>query len=209
MVRRARRQSPARVARTRAQAKSIQARETQKVFDRALAKGIQEFAVQSMNNLAQAGPAWSGEFSASWGFAPEGVTPSTPGVTGGIYRYGKSDVSLRYIENLIREGRERYVIVNTAEHASIAVDQEESLFYPVSGGPVKEPVEEGWGRPDDPHLRFQIRRTPRMARNPRYEGEMEEPNSKITAEPDWFARYLQDGRLQQDLATGFSRGFRE
>jgi hypothetical protein len=206
-VRRAKRQTSAQRARTRAKAEGILARETEKVVTRALAKGMQGFALRSMNSLAQAGPAWSGEFSASWGFAPAGVTPNTPGMTGRVYRYTGNNVPVRDVERYIRDGVTRFNIVNTSPHASIAVDQEEGLFYPAPGGPIKEPVQEGWGRPSDPHMRFQIGQNPRSARNPRYEGEIEEPNSKITAERDWFQTYLRGGQLQQDLNTGFSFGF--
>jgi hypothetical protein len=206
-VRRAKRQTSGQLARTRAQAEGILAREYEKQVDRALARGVQEFAVRSMNSLAQAGPAWSGEFSASWGFAPAGVTPSTPGTTGRIYRYTKSNVPIRDVERYIRDGVTRFNIVNTSEHASIAIDEEEALFYPASGGPIKEPVREGWGRPAEPHMRYQIGQNPRSAKNPRYEGELEEPNSQITAEKDWFQTYARGGQLQQDLSVGFSFGF--
>ena len=79
-----------------------------------MAKGIQGFAVKSMNSLAQAGPAWTGEFSASWGFAPAGMTPSTPGSTGEIHRYTKNDVTLRDVTAYLKDGRDRFVIVNTS-----------------------------------------------------------------------------------------------
>lgn len=207
MVRRARRQTPVQRARTRSQAESILSRESEKVINKALARGVQEFAVRSMNSLAQAGPAWSGEFSASWGFAPAGVTPNTPGTTGRIYRYTRNNVPVRDVERYIRDGVTRFNIVNTSPHAAIAVDQEEALFYPAPGGPIKEPVQEGWGRPKDEHMRYQIGQSPRSARNPRYEGELEEPNSQITAEKDWFQTYLRGGGLQQDLTVGFSFGF--
>lgn len=207
MVRRAGRQTPSQLAKRRAVAEGILARETRKNTERALARGIQEFAVRSMNSLAEAGPAWTGEFSASWGFAPAGVTPNTPGTTGRVYRYTRSNVPVRDVERHIRNGVTRFNIVNTSPHASIAVDEDEGLFRPVAGGPIKEPVEEGWGRPEDPHMRWQIGQTPRSAKNSRYEGELEEPNSQITAEKDWFETYRRAGQLQRDLSAGFTFGF--
>lgn len=199
MVRRAGRQTPGRLARTRAQAEGILARETKKLIDRAQAAGVQEFAVRSMNSLAQAGPAWSGEFSASWGFAPAGRTPSTPGVTGGIYRYTKNDVPIRDVERYIRDGVTRFSILNTAPHADIAIDEERSVFRAI-GTPVKE-QEFGVGRPV-PGYRYDINSvdTSDMTGRP-------SKGASRTAPQDWFEDYTQGGGLQRDLSTGFSIGF--
>lgn len=165
-----------------------------------MAKGIQGFAVKSMNSLAQAGPAWTGEFSASWGFAPAGMTPSTPGSTGEIHRYTKNDVTLRDVTAYLKDGRDRFVIVNTSEHAALATDEEEGYFFPSTPLPIKPPVEEGWGRPDTAHLRFQIRSSPKMDK---VTGEDEEPTSMITAEKYWYQKYTKGGELQNDLNIGF------
>ena len=165
-----------------------------------MAKGIQGFAVKSMNSLAQAGPAWTGEFSASWGFAPAGMTPSTPGSTGEIHRYTKNDVTLRDVTAYLKDGRDRFVIVNTSEHAALATDEEEGYFFPSTPLPIKPPVEEGWGRPDTTHLRFQMRSSPKISKET---GEYEEPTSMITAEKYWYQTYVKGGALQNDLNIGF------
>lgn len=196
-VRRAKRATARQLSSISAALEKSQAAELKKELLRRAARGIQEFAIESMNTLAQEGPAWSGEFSASWGFAPEGRTPQTPGTTGRIYKYSKNDVPIRDVEGYWKDGIRRFSIVNTAEHASIAIDEEDSMFKPV-GVPIKEPVAEGYGRPDDTHLRYQIG-------NKIPEGE--EPNSFITAEPDWFTTYLLAGGLQKDLRAGFTKGF--
>jgi hypothetical protein len=196
----ARRATPAQQARTLRQAEKRKAEELVKKLKTQLAKGIQGFAVKSMNSLAQAGPAWTGEFSASWGFAPAGVTPSTPGSTGEIYRYTKNDVTLRDVTAYLKDGRDRFVIVNTSEHAALATDEEEGYFFPSTPLPIKPPVEEGWGRPDTPHLRFQIRSSPKMDKGT--EG-YEEPTSMITAEKYWYQKYTKGGELQNDLNIGF------
>jgi hypothetical protein len=165
-----------------------------------LAKGIQGFAVKSMNSLAEAGPAWTGEFSASWGFAPEGMTPSTPGTTGQVHKYTKNDVTLRDVTTYLKDGRDRFIITNTSEHAALATDQEEGYFFPSTPLPIKPPVEEGWGRPDDAHLRFQMRSDPKIDKET---GENEEPTSMITAEKYWYQTYTEGGALQNDLNIGF------
>lgn len=200
-----RRATPAQQARNLRGIEKRKAEELVKKLRTQLAKGIQGFAVKSMNSLAEAGPAWTGEFSASWGFAPEGVTPSTPGTTGQIYRYTKNDVTLRDVTTYLKDGRDRFVIVNTSEHAAIATDQEESYFFPPTPLPIKPPVKEGWGRPDTAHLRFQMRSSPKISKET---GENEEPTSMITAEKYWYQTYTKGGELQNDLNIGF-RAFSE
>lgn len=193
------RAKPSNLARTRSQVEKQAEEELAAQLRKQLAKGIQGFAIKSMNTLAEIGPAWTGEFSASWGFAPEGMTPSTPGTTGKVHRYNKNDVSLRDVTRYLKDGYTRFNIVNTSEHAAIAIDEEEALFFPQTPLPIKPPVEEGWGRPEDPHLRFQIRQTPKIDKD----GNEEEPTSMITAEKYWFQTYKNGGGLQNDLNIGF------
>jgi hypothetical protein len=198
----ARRATPSRLARTRSQVAKQNLEELEKVAQEALAKGIQGFAVKSMNSLAEMGPAWTGEFSASWGFAPEGMTPYTPGTTGKIYRYSKSDVPLRDVVRYLKDGHTKFIIGNTSEHAAIAIDEEDALFFPPKSfpQPIKPPVEEGWGRPEDPHLRFQIDPFPKIDKET---GVELQPYSQITAEKYWYQTYLRGGHLQNDLNIGF------
>ena len=196
--RRARRVSSRQAARFQAAAEKSIANQIRRDAERKLARGIQEFAVRSMNTLAQEGPAWTGEFSASWSFAPEGRTPNTPGTTGRIYKYTKNDVPVRDVERFVRDGVTRFSIVNTSPHAAIATDQEEAMFFPPENqpAPIGDVVAFGTSRPSTEHLRYQIRYN-----------EGEDVTSQITAEKDWFTTYLRAGGLQQDLNTGFTRGF--
>lgn len=201
MARPARRVSPRQAAKFQTAAEKSIANQIRRDAEKKLARGIQEFAVKSMNTLAQEGPAWTGEFSASWGFAPEGRVPQTPGTTGKIYKYTKNDVPVRDVERFIRDGVTRFNIVNTAPHAGIATDQEEGKFMPPAEhpAPIGDVVKFGTGRPRDEHLRWQITD---VADRPG-----EDVTSQITAEKDWFSTYVQGGGLQQDLSTGFSFGF--
>jgi hypothetical protein len=186
--------------RTFAQVKeSILAREIKKEINDKLARGLQEFAVRSMNSLAEKGPAWSGEFSASWGFAPVGQVPNTPGTTGRVYRYTKNDVTFYEVKRYLNNGYTRFNIVNTSEHAAIAIDEEEAMFAPppYQPAPIGDVVKFGSSRPSDEHLRWQIR-----------DDNMEEDvTSQITAKKDWYQDYLRGGGLQKDLNSGFSFGF--
>ena len=194
--RRARRVSSRQAARFQAAAEKSIANQMRRDVEKRLARGIQEFAVRSMNTLAQEGPAWTGEFSASWGFAPEGRTPNTPGTTGRIYKYTKNDVPVRDVERFVRDGATRFSIVNTSPHAAIAIDEEKGVFKNDGSTPLKE-RELGSGR-DQPSLRYDI-------------GEIvtqeSESSASRTADPDWYATYLLGGGLQKDLSAGFSFGF--
>ena len=198
MARRAGRITSAQAAKFKAAAEKSIANQIEKETNKRLARGIQEFAVRSMNELAKQGPAWTGEFSASWGFAPEGRTPQTPGTTGKIYKYTRNDVPVRDLERFIRDGVTRFNIVNTSPHAAIATDQEEATFRPPSEDsvPIGDVVKFGTSRPSTEHFRYEIR----------YE-EGEDVTSQITAERDWFKTYLEGGGLQKDLRVGFSFGF--
>lgn len=195
-------------ANLRAAEKSI-AKEIQKDIEKKLVRSVQEFAIKSMNGLAEAGPAWTGEFSQSWVFVSEGESAQNPTAGGkiGIGKYNKNDVPVRQVENYLKQGKDRFQIVNTSDHAAIAIDEQEAKFYPVAGGPIKEPVQEGWGRPEDEHFRYQIGTKERMVKDPKYPGQVEEPNSQITAEKDWFPTYVNGGQLQKDLSDGVRLGF--
>lgn len=197
MARRARRATPKQLAATRKQIERSLGEQMKKDALRATARGIQEFAVQSMNTLAQQGPAWSGEFSASWGFAPEGVTPNTPGTTGRIYKYTKNDVPIREVERYINDGVTRFSIVNTSPHANIAIDAERAVFKNDGKIPLKE-QEFGEGR-EQPSLRYEIGATV---------GPDSDSSASRTAEEDWYLTYLLGGGLQKDLGNGFSAGFK-
>ncbi len=161
---------------------------------RQVARGVQEFAILSMNSLAEAGPGWSGEFSASWGFGPAGTTPVTPGGEGEIYKYNKNNVPVRAIEKHLKNGVENWIIINTSPHALIAIDEEESIFFP-QGEPIKPPVQEG-SRPNEEHLRPFLMPLSEKTRT-----------SVITAEPFWFQNYVNGGFLQRDLTKGVRLGF--
>ena len=199
--RRIRRATPKRVASYFAAAQKGIAAELKRDLDRELAGGIQGFAIKSMNTLAEKGPAWTGEFSASWGFAPAGRTPNTPGTTGRIYRYTKNDVPIRDIERFIRDGVTKFNILNTSPHAAIAVDEEEGVFERPSYHP--RPIDEDrWVHGD-----AQPRPGSRPVIGQIVDENDPDANSSRTAPPDWFVNYLKGGGLQNDLKTGFTFGY--
>lgn len=195
MVRRARRQTASQLARGKARIEQRLAEQTRRIYNKKIARGIQEFAIRSMNELARRGPAWSGEFSASWGFVPEGMTPNTAGTTGRVYKYTKNDLPINYVERYINDGYTRFSIMNTSDHAAEAIDQTQAVFRHPGYDAIKE-RELGDGR-NQPSFRYDI--------GGAYQGDNpgEAPASR-TAEPDWYITYLLGGALQNDLEKGFS-----
>jgi hypothetical protein len=169
-----------------------------------IAFGVQSAAVEIVNGLVEAGPAWSGEFSASWDVVAPGQGASSPRGSGRIYRYDKRNFPVSRFKKGIEKGVTRFEIVNTAPHAAIAIDGEEAIFtHPNDADPLKDPVEFGF-RPKDadgeqePSFRYDI--------SMGYD-DSSKPNAMITAERDWLATYAMGGGLDRDLGHGFSIGF--
>lgn len=169
-----------------------------KQLRREIARGIQGSAIEIMNGLAEVGPAWSGRFSASWRFIPEGGDPGGPGSDGKIYRYNKNDLRIDLVERYMRGGITKFQIVNTAPYANLAIDAEIGTFVrPDDSWPLKKPTL-GDER-DNPSLRFEI--------GSDISGRLEEAPAARTAEADWYYTYLRGGKFQQDLGKGFSFEF--
>lgn len=178
------------------------ARQVQRQLSPVIASGVREAGLQIVNELAQAGPAWSGKFSASWDVVPEGVAGKERESTGSVYRYTRSNFPLKRFEDALnsRQGSDtvRFSIVNTAPHASIALDQETGYFYRPNLDPIKfNAIELGEERVQ-PSMRHEI--------GPRFNGDLEDAPASRTAEPDWFESYVSAG-LQRALGVGVSRGF--
>lgn len=181
--------------------KSI-ANQLAKDINRKLARGIQSAAIEIMNGLAQAGPAWSGVFSASWRFVPEGQSGGSAGPSGGVYTYSKKDIRITTVEKYINAGNKKFQFINTSDHANIAIDAEESVYIQ-KGEPIKPNTFIGW-RPTDengeqsPHLR----------------GDLDSATFQdgtagtATAPLDWYITYTKGGGLSLDFGRGFSAGFR-
>ncbi len=180
------------------------AKQLMKNIERKVAQGIQQFAITSMNALVEVGPAWSGEFSASWRFIPEGGDPGGPGQDGKIYTYSKKDARVTTIEKYIRSGITKFQIVNTALHANIAIDAEVGVLRrdlaEARGWPEPLKTPELGDERNNPDLRFQIGGS--------FSGGFDDAPASRTAEPDWYYTYILAGGLQRDLGRGFSVGFK-
>ena len=175
-------------------------------INRALAKGIQAAAIEIVNGLVDVGPAWSGEFSASWDVVVEGQPGASPRGKGRIYNYTKRNFPVSRYEKALNSKKFNFQVVNTAPHAGIAIDQDLAIYtHPNDSDPLKDPIEFGF-RPQDangeqePSLRYDV--------SMGYDNS-QKPNAMITAEPDWYYTYTQGGALKRDLGRGVQIGFRE
>lgn len=175
------------------------AKKLEKDARKKLATMIQGAAVEITNGLAQAGPAWTGAFSASWDVVEAGKPGKATRAEGGVYRYTARNFPVSRFENALENKKVRFEVINTSPHADIAIDREESTFMRI-GEPVKEIVKEGF-RPksgdgeQEPHFRGDVS----------IGYTQENPNASITAELDWFETYAAGGGLQRDLSYGASR----
>lgn len=172
-------------------------------INKKLAAAVQEAAVEIANGLAEAGPAWSGEFSSAWDVVTAGQQGRAPRGAGRVYKYDRRNFPAARYEKAIQAKKNRFEVINTADHADIALDQTESVFYRAGAGdPLKPFVEEGF-RPksgdgeQEPHFRPDI--------NMGYANEL--PNAGITAPEDWFPTYASGGGLNRDLRVGVDRAF--
>ena len=148
-------------------------------------------AVEIMNDLAEAGPEWSGEFQDSWIAVPVGTGAS--GSTGGGYPYNLNDVPK--LSTSIKETArvKKFEIVNTQPYAAYALDLQEGVFR---GGirlenPAGEVVATG-SRPI-----------------PGRRGEVSgDGNARSTAPLDWYTTYINGGGMAKSIEAGVAFSFR-
>lgn len=144
-------------------------------------------AVEIMNGLVEAGPAYSGQFSSAWYAVEPGQQAGGPRSAGNnIYKY-----DLRNVPRTRFKSGTYYEIVNGADYAPQALDLEEGTFIRI-GDPIKKPVAKG--------TRYGSKR-----------GQVSdgEGNSVSTAPLDWYVTYTNGGAMQRDLGNGVKIGFRQ
>ena len=155
---------------------------------------VRQAAVEIMNDLAKAGPAYSGEFSSAWYAVPPGTEPGAPRSSGGsIYKYDLRNVPEKNFQTSMY-----YEIVNGASYAPQALDLEEGRFrtqYDSSGNievPIKKPVDVG-------------------TRTGKRRGEVSTGAgfAVSTAPLDWYSTYSQGGGLVKAVQNGVEIGFRQ
>lgn len=148
-------------------------------------------AVEIMNDLGKAGPAYTGEFRDSWIAVPVGQGAS--GSAGGEYPYQLSDVPELSLTRREVARAVKFSIENTQPYAEYALDLKEGRFYPPDEfGPLKTPVKEG-GRSAGLTKRGDVSGV---------------GQAKSTAELDWYVNYIDGGGLQKALEKGVKLGFK-
>lgn len=151
-------------------------------------------AVEIMNGLAEAGPAYSGQFSSAWYAVEPGQQAGGPRSAGGhVYKYDLRNVPV----SKFKSGT-YYEIVNGASYAAQALDLAEGAFrtqYDAEGNildPVKDPVAVG-------------------KRTGSKRGQVSSGTgfAVSTAPLDWYVTYTSGGAMQRDLGNGVKLGFRQ
>jgi hypothetical protein len=155
-------------------------------------------AVEIMNDLAEAGPNYSGAFRDSWIAIPVGK--GATGSVGGGYPYSMSQVP-QLSTTISRElGRKiKFTIENTAPYAPQALDLEGDVFFAQEFEPQGRVVDKGLR--SNPGIRGSI-----LSGGRRKDGSP--GKAVITAKLDWYIDYLNGGGLQKSLEGGVKLGFR-
>ena len=165
-----------------------------KELRRAVVDSARSVAVEIMNGLVEAGPAYSGAFSSAWYAVEPGQEPGGPRKTGTEYRY-----TLRNIpKGKFRSGT-YYEIVNGASYAPQALDLEEGVFRSQldEDGDIVDPIKTG----------FKVigsREGPKR-------GQVSEGDgfAVSTAPQDWYVNYTRGGAMKRNLEKGVKIGFRQ
>lgn len=151
-----------------------------------------------MNDLAEAGPYWSGRLRDSWRAEPLLATERA-GNKNASYPYKTQDVpQLRSVSKGFRVG-DLYRIYNTTPYAAFALDLIPGKFRAV-GSPLGSVTSLPGKRPAEAHFRYEVESV----------DEGEESEASITAPRDWFETYKRsrkaDTRLQRavNVATAGS-----
>ena len=159
---------------------------------------VRTVAVQIMNDLAEAGPEWSGEFKNSWEAVPLGEGSKIG--KSGSYPYKLNNIpQLSTAKEAISKAN-KLQITNTSEWAEYALDIEEGRFTPPNfprrerpGSPIGNVVKTGKRNPDSPTLRGQISGS---------------GGARITAPLFWYNKYLNGGGLQKSVEAGAKFAFK-
>jgi hypothetical protein len=155
-------------------------------------------AVEIMNGLAKAGPAYSGAFSSAWYAVKPGQQPGGPRREGAVYKYTLRNTP----KGKFRQGT-YYEIVNGADYAPQALDLEEGRFFSQVDDsndlipPIKSPVDIG-------------KRVGKLRGNVVDDTDLPSRIPAIsTADLDWYNTYTSGGMMQVDLEKGVKLGFRQ
>lgn len=159
-----------------------------------VSRAAREAAVNVMNDLAEAGPVWSGKFQDSWVAIPDKGGGGGPG---GSYPYSLSDVpeiklGLGEARTAVLPGGRTYSIENTQPYAAYALDLEEGKFWRPSFPPEGKIVDQG-------------------TRNSGIRGDVTtdaDGEAISTAPRDWYTTYINGGGMAKALELGVRTALR-
>ena len=157
---------------------------------------IRTVAVQIMNDLAEAGPEWSGDFKNSWEAVPLGEGSKIG--KSGSFPYKLNNIpQLSTAKEAISKAN-KLQITNTSEWAEYALDIEEGRFFPRKD----KPNPKGDIEPNSPGKRDVSTTTLR--------GQISggDGKARITAPLFWYNKYLDGGGLQKSVEAGVKLGFK-
>jgi len=166
-----------------------------------LNKTVRTVAVQIMNDLAEAGPEWSGEFKNSWEAVPLGEGSKIG--KSGSYPYKLDDIPRLSDTKEAVQKANKLQITNTSEWAKYALDIEKGKFTPKNfprrdrpKDPLGEVIPGGTGRRDPDSLTLR--------------GEISggDGGARITAPLFWYNKYLNGGGLQKSVEAGARFAFK-
>lgn len=156
-------------------------------------EGARYAALEVINDLAEAGPVWNGNFQDNWVAIPKGKGAS--GTAGGTYPYKITDIPQLSLKTSEVARVKKFEIVNISDYAEFALDLKPGRFFPrYRLNPIKSPVDTG--------KRDNTRET--------FRGELtgSRGNARSTAELDWYTTYVKGGKLKSGLKKGLDMGFK-
>ena len=155
-------------------------------------KSIRTVARNIMNDLAEAGPVWGGEFRDSW----VARAASTGQANAATYPYKLSDVPELPITSREMKRVTKFTIENEAPYAPIALD----LAAPSESDPFIYP---GYGPEGDI-----VSRGVRPEGGRRGEIGRGRGNNRSTAPLDWYTTYARGGKMNRASKKGVKEGFK-
>lgn len=151
---------------------------------RKIQAAARQAAVEIMNDLAEKGPDWSGNFKNSWVADALGTGIGKKS----SYPYSISDVPKLKDTIAATEKDTKYKIFNSSPYALYAMDLVEGEFFQPT--PPPSDAREG-------------------SRRSGIRGDIGSGEGNFsTAELDWFLNYIDGGGLEKSLANGVRIGFR-
>ena len=166
---------------------SILADDAEGAFFYAFKRGIKNSAENVIKDLKSEGPSWSGEFSNSWEIASASQVVSGSGASG---KPQPLKAPLLTNDELKFKPELKYYIANKAPHADIALDLVESTYIYPGFEPLKK-AESG-----------------KRVSGIRGDLNIGEGSNRRTAPSDWYAVYVQGGRIDKTISTYMDQALR-